>query len=189
MIGTTRTRTTIEQLGQRRWFVFVVSAVLFLIHKMEGRLPGSSAHPDRYPDWHRQMPGLLVSHEPFDTLLNMALTLTLQVTVTVLVMWLLRRALLRIDAGGAARGSRFFAAAFSVFWLGWGYFETHHIEKLLAQHDYVPGSIFATLFVLWIFLVLLPTSLYHHLCLQPAFEPATAAPEDVAVPLPAESSR
>lgn len=154
-------KTTLR--GRHVWSAYLVSTVLFLVHKMEGRFPGSPLNTDRYPDWHREMPGLLVSHEPFDNLLNMGLTLCFQLALVCLCLWLLRRALGTLDERPGALGARVFVVLFSLFWVAFGCWETHHIQKLVGEHAYVPGSIFAVLYVLWIFLVLLPLVLHHQL--------------------------
>lgn len=148
--------------GRDLWVAIVWSAILYLLHKMEGRFPGSPPHAERYPDWHREMPGLLVSHEPFDSALHMAMTFGCQATVAALVLWVLRRALRAVERRPTTTGARAVVLAFSALWGGIAAFETHHVHKTLWEPTYYPGAIFAALFVGWTFLRLLPLVLTWH---------------------------
>jgi len=142
----------------------VVSGVLFVIHKLEGRFRDwGRPDPDRHPDWHGRLPGLIITHLPFGSVRAAAIASTVYFLIAGSVLLAVRTAAAATVSSTATDWDRtcaaFCIALFSSLWMAWNVFEMHHLRNAIRNRVANRGLIFSCLGALWIFFVYLPVTL------------------------------
>jgi hypothetical protein len=158
---------SVESARRLYTVVLIVSVVIFLAHKIEDRFtdtPGKSCQSDHKNAWQCKFPGQIVSHKPWGVKTGCAVV-SIYVVIGALVCILMSRV-----ANNVAKSTRVIApplvaiVLFSLLWVAWGSFETHHIKKtynrILKGKPSKRGTIFSKLFTKFIFFAYLPATLW-----------------------------
>ena len=147
--------------------VLIVSVVIFLAHKIEDRFtdtPGKSCQADHEHAWQCKFPGQIVSHKPCDVKTGCTVV-CIYIVIGALVCFLMSRVAINVAKSTQVITPSLFAIVlFSLLWVAWGSFETHHIKKtynrMLKGKTLKRGTTFSKLFTQFIFFAYLPATLW-----------------------------